>query len=163
MSKKSPPQRGKQPRGSLACPPPCAVSALWGSCWKLGSLTWKRASLSIQVMARDPLLAAQEIDFGCNSVVKGKQQTRFLFSFKSNTHVVIFRSLSCVDSATPLTAARQAPLSSSISQNSLKFMSVESVMPSNHLILCCPLRPLPSIFRSVSLFQWVQCDPLHGW
>ena len=37
----------------------------------------------------------------------------------------------------------------------LKLMSIESVMPSNHLILCCPLLLLPSIFPSISLFQWL--------
>ena len=40
--------------------------------------------------------------------------------------------------ATPWTPAHQAPLSSVIFQSSLKLMSIESVMPSNHLILCCP-------------------------
>ena len=56
----------------------------------------------------------------------------------------------------PWTAARQATLSFTISQSLLKFMSIESVRLSNHLILCCPLI-LPSIFPSirVCLFQWV--------
>jgi len=49
------------------------------------------------------------------------------------------------------TAARQASLST-ISQSSLKLMSIESVMPSNHLILCCPLLLLPSIFPSIRVF-----------
>ena len=40
---------------------------------------------------------------------------------------------------TPWTAARQASLSITISQSLLKFLSIESVIPSNHLILCCPL------------------------
>ena len=48
------------------------------------------------------------------------------------------------------TAARQSPLSSTISQNLLKFMSIELVMRSHHLILCHPLLLLPSIFPSVS-------------
>ena len=48
---------------------------------------------------------------------------------------------------TPWTAARQASLSSTISHSLLKLMSIESVMPSNHLILCCPLL-LPTIFPS---------------
>ena len=52
-----------------------------------------------------------------------------------------------------LTAAHQAPLSPTISQSSLKFMSVESVMLSNHLILCCPLLLLPSIFPSIRVFS----------
>ena len=54
---------------------------------------------------------------------------------------------------TPWTAARQAPLSSTITQNLLRFMSIESVMLSNHLILCLPL--LPSIFPSIRVFRWV--------
>jgi len=48
--------------------------------------------------------------------------------------------------ATPWTAARQASLSITNSWNLLKLMSIESVMPSNHLILCCLLLLLPSIF-----------------
>ena len=56
-------------------------------------------------------------------------------------------------SMTPWTAARQASLSFSISRNLLKFMSVESVMPSKHLILCCPLLLLPSIFPSIRIFS----------
>ena len=106
-------------------------------------------------MARDPLLAAQEINFGGSSVVKGKQQTCFLFNFKSNTYVVIFYSLFALGRlfATPSTAGHQASLSSTISQNLLKFMSIESAMPSNHLILCRPLLPLPSIFHSIRVFS----------
>ena len=87
-------------------------------------------------MVRDPLLAAHEIDFAGRSVVKGKQQTCFFFNFKT-IHMLLFFSHSalCQLFATPLTAARQAPLSSTISQNLLKFMSIESVTLSNHLIL----------------------------
>ena len=48
--------------------------------------------------------------------------------------------------ATPWTAARQASLSFTNTQSMLKLMSIESVMPSNHLILCCPLLLLLSIF-----------------
>ena len=55
--------------------------------------------------------------------------------------------------ATPWTAAHQAPLSSTISWSLLKPMSIESVMLSNHLILCCPLLLLPSIFPSISVFS----------
>ena len=54
--------------------------------------------------------------------------------------------------ATPWTAAHQASLSIINSQSLLKFMSIKSVMPSNHLILCCPLLLLPSIFPSVRVF-----------
>ena len=57
------------------------------------------------------------------------------------------------DSATPRTAACQASLSITNSQNLLKLMSIESVMPSNHLILCHPLLLPPSIFTSIRVFS----------
>ena len=63
------------------------------------------------------------------------------------------QSLRCVRLfATPWTAARQVSLSITNSRNLLKLMSIESVMPSNHLILCHPLL-LPSIFPSVRVFS----------
>ena len=55
--------------------------------------------------------------------------------------------------ATPWTAAYQASLSIANSRSSLKLMSVESVMPFNHLILCRPLHLLPSIFPSIRVFS----------
>ena len=54
---------------------------------------------------------------------------------------------------TPWTSACQASLSITNSQSLLKFTSIESVMPSKHLILCCPLLLLPSIFPSISVFS----------
>ena len=54
---------------------------------------------------------------------------------------------------TPLTAAHQASLSITNSWSLLKFMSIESVMPSNHLILCHPCLLLPSIFPSIRAFS----------
>ena len=63
-------------------------------------------------------------------------------------------SLSCVHLfATPWTAARQASLSITNSQSLLKLMSLESMMPSDHLILCRPLLLLPSIFPSIIVFS----------
>ena len=53
----------------------------------------------------------------------------------------------------PWTAACQASLSFTISQSLLKLLSIESVMASNHLILCPPLLFLPSIFSSISIFS----------
>ena len=64
---------------------------------------------------------------------------------QSLNHVQLF--------ATPWTAARQASLSFTISQSSLKLMSIESVMPSNPLILCRLLPRLPSIFPSIRIFS----------
>ena len=57
------------------------------------------------------------------------------------------------DSVTPWTAALQVPLSFTISQRLLKFISFGSVMPSNHLILCHPLLLLPLTFPSIRVFS----------
>ena len=66
-------------------------------------------------------------------------------SVQSLSHVPIF--------VTPWTAARQASLSTTDSQSLLKLISIESGMPSNHLILHCPLFLLPSIFPSIRVFS----------
>ena len=66
-------------------------------------------------------------------------------SVQSRGHVRLF--------ATPWTVARQASLSITNSQSSLRFMSIESVMPSSHLILSCPLLLLPPIPPSIKVFS----------
>ena len=68
-----------------------------------------------------------------------------IFVVLSLSHVLLF--------ATPWTAARQASLSFTISWSLLKLLSVESVMPSNHLILYHPLFLLPSIIPSIRVFS----------
>ena len=73
------------------------------------------------------------------------------------------QSLSCVQLfVTPWTAACQASLSITNSQGLLKFMSIESVMPSNHLILGHPLL-LPSIFPSITVFSNESVLPIIRW
>ena len=72
-------------------------------------------------------------------------KTETFNSVQSLSHVRLF--------ATRWTAARQASLSITNSQSLLKLMSIESVMPSNHLILCRPLLLLPSIFPSIRVFS----------
>ena len=68
--------------------------------------------------------------------------------------VVVLQLLSCVQLfVTPWTAAHQASLSFTISLSLLKPMSIESVMPSSHLILCRPLLLSPSIFPSITVFS----------
>ena len=62
---------------------------------------------------------------------------------------------------TPWTAARQASLTFTVSQSLLKLMPVESVMPSNHLIFCCPLLPLPLMFPSISVFSSDSALPIR--
>ena len=68
-----------------------------------------------------------------------------LSSVQSLSHVRLF--------ATPLISARQGSLFITISRSSLRLMSIESVMPSNHLIFCCPLLLLPSMFPSIRVFS----------
>ena len=83
------------------------------------------------------------------------------------TAAVVVQLLSCVHLfVTPRAAACQASLSSTISPNLLKVMSTQSVMPSNHLILCHPLLLMPSIFPSIRVFsciflRLVVCQLLH--
>ena len=72
----------------------------------------------------------------------------------SYTPTVFVQSLSFVWLfAASQTAAHQAPLCFTISQSLFKFMSIELVMPSNHLTLCCSLLLLPSIFPSITIFS----------
>ena len=74
-------------------------------------------------------------------------------SLLTSIHAAAAKSLqSCLTLCAPWTAARQAILSITNSQSLLKLMSIESVMPSNHLILCHPLLFLPSIFPSIRVF-----------
>ena len=75
---------------------------------------------------------------------------------------VVVQSLSHVRLlATPWTTACQASLSFTISPSFLKLMSTESVIPSNHLILCRPLLFLPSIFHSIRVFSNESALPIR--
>ena len=83
-----------------------------------------------------------------------------LSSVQSLSRVLLF--------ATPWTTARQASLSLTKCRSLLKLVSIESPMPSNHLILCCPLLLLPSIFSSIGVFSnesvllaWRELTPLR--
>ena len=78
--------------------------------------------------------------------------------FSSNCYIfsclsVQFSRSVVSNSVTPWTAARQASLSITKSQSLLKLMSIESMMPSTHLILCPPLLLSPSIFPSIRVFS----------
>ena len=79
------------------------------------------------------------------SIIQGERKVWF---------VVVVQLLSCIWLfVTSWTAAYEVPLFFTISQNLLKFMSIQSVIPSNHLILCCPLLLLPSVFPSIRVFS----------
>ena len=83
-----------------------------------------------------------------------KYSRRFIKDVIMKSHSVQFSSVaqSCLF-ATPWTAACLASLSFTISQSLLKLMSIESVVPSNHFILCCRFLCLPSIFPSIRIFS----------
>ena len=89
----------------------------------------------MQVICFSSLLHSRESLVSCNFTVVYVQ---------SFSHVQLF--------ATPWTAAHQASLSITNSQSLLKLMSITSVMPSNHLILCHPFLLLPSICPSIRVF-----------
>ena len=84
---------------------------------------------------------------------KGCREVLMLGSLHQVHHFSSAQSLSCVSLfATPWTAAHQASLSITNPQSLLRLMSIESVMPSNHL-MCCPLLLPPSIFPSIKVFS----------
>ena len=84
----------------------------------------------------------------------GNHMNNALFQGENDLLCQSVQSLSRVQLfATPWTAVRQASLSITNSQSSLKLMSIESVMPSNHLILCHPLLLPPSILPSIRVFS----------
>ena len=80
-----------------------------------------------------------------------------LGNFSSCEMEIIFSSIQSLSRiqlfATQWTAACQGSLSITSSWSLFRLMSIELVMPSNHLILCCPLLPLPSIYPSIKVFS----------
>ena len=132
---------------------------------------WRR-STSARRQGLCSLLNPADISFGgkpvsfcmlCLSAYRGQLATgeaqSLLSLWRPYTHSshfipVVVQLLSRVQLfATPWTAAHQASLSCTISRSLLKLMSIKSVMLSNHLILCCPLLLLPSIFPSIRVFS----------
>ena len=93
------------------------------------------------------------VDGDCSHGIK----RGLLLGRKAMSNLVQFSSVQAFSPvrlpATPWTRAHQASLSITNSQSSPKLMSIESVMPSNHLILCHPLLLLPSIFPNIRVFS----------
>ena len=104
-------------------------------CW------WKRKQCKWKCFQKYPCHSKSTIYMGC--IFWGTW--RISQSVQLLSRVQLF--------ATPGTTARQASLSITNSRSLLKFMSIESGMPSNHLILCRPFLLLPSIFPSIRLFS----------
>ena len=88
----------------------------------------------------------------CKAITLQKLLFKYIQTHDMILYIFVVQSLCPVLlSATPWTAAHQASLSFTISRSLLKFMSIGSVMPSNHLISCHPLLLLPSIFQHQGL------------
>ena len=97
------------------------------------------SDIPVDVKVKKGKTLISEFHFGDNT------WSQIISSLQSLSHVWLF--------ATPWTAARQASLSIINSRSLLRLMSIESVMPSKHLILCLPLLLLPSIFPSIRVFS----------
>ena len=114
------------------------------------SEVWIKCSLFSKVSSRSsPLVREGGLDFSliCDPIKKKKKYI-YIYQFSSVqllSHVRLF--------ATPWITARQASLSITNSRNLLKLTSIESVMPSSHLILCRPLLLLPKIPPSIRVFS----------
>ena len=107
------------------------------------------------------------------SLTKKKKKSHWhcleLLAYGYRKHRLTFQfslvALLCLTLVTPWTASYQASMSITNSQNLLKLMSVKSVMPPTHFILCCPLLLLPSVFPSIRIFssesvfhiRWPKC------
>ena len=136
--------------------------SLWTSLWSLSCLILK-TTLMKKVVLDHALFINKYYDIqrqrNCAIPTAVGAMNRIFFvraERMAPPRVVVFQSLGHVQPfVIPWTAALQASPSFTISQSLLKLMPIEPVMPSNHLILCRPLLLLPSIFPSISLFQWV--------
>ena len=91
------------------------------------------------------VLLLWSLELQCLRILQHFWDCKVLSSVQSLSRVQLF--------VTPWTTARQASLSITNSQSSLRFTSIESVMPSSHLILCCPLLLLPPIPPSIKIFS----------
>ena len=122
----------------------CRRADLGKSPWTQHSFTeisWKNMRLRLSVAPTN-----RWIFFSCKAgLTLTLLQPSFVVIVHLPSHVQLF--------ATPWTAARQASLSFTISWSLLKLMSIESMIPSNHLILCHPLLLLPSVFLSTRVFS----------
>ena len=125
-------------------PPLCCLGFLWG--FASLSPSWVVISLSWFFSSSYMFLFFLHKNFNITDLLK--------------YGLLLFRRLVVSDSATPWTVAHQAFLSITNSQSLLKLMSIESVMPSNHLILC-HLLLLPSIFPSIRVFSNESALPIR--
>ena len=115
---------------------------------------WNRKVPGTLTEPAGPKVKEAKITLTCTSNMTWSFPELKLNVLMMGSRVVVVQLFSHVQLfATPWTAAHQASLSITNSQSPPELMSNESVMPSNHLILCCPLLLLPSIFPSIKVFS----------
>ena len=133
----------------------------WSLAWRILSITLLVCEMSAIVRYFERSLALPFFGIGMKTDLFQSCGQCWVFqinhickiSFAIWDFISSVQSLSCVWLCDPWTAACQASLSITNSWSLLKLMSIESVMPSNHLILCRPLLLLPSIFPSIRVFS----------
>ena len=113
---------------------------------------YKACTMTISIMSSKRLGKLSNIILLINDRPKRTQPFHLLYYETTGKRLLLFSHPVVSDSATPQTAAHRASLSITDSWSLLKLMSIESVMPSNHLILC-RLLLLPSIFPSIRVFS----------
>ena len=112
--------------------------------WKeMGWISWSNIKIEQNVKKKSKFKADKSLKL-CTFIFELSFHLQFS-SVQSLSNVRLF--------ATPWIAARQASLSITISWSSLKLMTIQSVIPSSHLTLCCPLFLLPSIPPSIRVFS----------
>ena len=127
----------------ISCFPGFVVCWTEGSSFSFYLLAWRQKYLHLS-----DLLGILGLSQTCSRDVPTPHFLSFFSSVQSLSRVWLF--------ATPWNAACQASLSITNSRSPPKPISIESVMPSNHLILCCPFLLLPSVFPSIRVFfKWV--------
>ena len=105
-------------------------------------------------MTQVNLSTKQRQSYRCNLWLSGDDGGEINWKIRINICISSVQFFSHVQLfAAPWTAAHQTSLSNNNSQSLLKLMSIKSVRPSNHLILCCPLLLLPSVFPSIKVFS----------
>ena len=126
----------------------------WGHTWTYTNSIHTHSLNSCPSHQQAPSMQAICVFFLCCGCCYRKVCVFHLISHVQFAIVVVVQSLNNVQLfVTPWTAVCQASMSFTISWSLLKLMSIELVMPSNHLILCCPLLLLPSIFPSIRVFS----------
>ena len=145
------PRAGPGPRAPRcampACPRPVTAAA-----WVRRGALWLGGAGRFDGPYEHPLRDAQGPRGPAEAPIDSRPYHSF--SLRSSWSTVQLFSRSVVsDTVTPWTAARQASLSITNSRGFLRLLSIESVMPSNHLILCRPLLFLPSVFPSIKVLS----------